>query len=81
MENKIKTLEEALKESRESKRIFIKEQKEIQKKKETQNLIIVSFIGISIFIFMTLCLFSLNNSDIENCVKAGNSIKICERNM
>ena len=81
MENKIKTLEEALKESRESKRIFIKEQKEIQKKKEKQNLIIVSFIGISIFIFMTLCLFSLNNSDIENCVKAGNSIKICERNM
>lgn len=81
MENKIKTLEEALKESRESKRIFIKEQKEIQKKKEKQNLIIVSFIGISIFIFMTLCLFSLNNSDIENCVKAGNSTEICERNM
>lgn len=75
------TLKEALKESRENRRKFIKEQIEREKKKQKQDTIATILICISILIFTILSLFNLNSRDIKNCVNAGNSVEVCERGL
>lgn len=76
-----KTLREALKESRENRRKFLKEQMEIARKKEKENTIVCIMICISIIIFVFLSLFQLNSKEIKNCINAGNTIEACERGL
>lgn len=78
---KVKTLEEALKESRENKRKFIKEQIERQKKEEKKETILVVIISLFILTLTISCLVNLNNKDMNNCISAGHSQEYCERGL
>lgn len=78
---KVKTLEEALKESRENKRKFIKEQIERQKKEEKKETILVVIISLFILTLTISCLVNLNKKDMNNCISAGHSQEYCERGL
>ena len=78
---KTKTLEETLKESRENRRRFLREQIEKQKKQEQKETITAVIIGLFILTLTISCLVNLNNKDIEKCISAGHSSEYCERGM
>jgi len=75
------TLQEAMKESRENRRQFLKEQIERQKRQEQKEIITAIVIGLFILTLTISCLFSMNNKDMENCINAGHSSEYCERGM
>ena len=74
------TLQEAMKESRENRRQFLKEQIERQKRQEQKEIITAIVIGLFILTLTISCLF-MNNKDMENCINAGHSSEYCERGM
>lgn len=74
-----KELQEVLKENRERKRAFIKEQIRRQKKEEKKEIILTFIIGVFIIITTILLLNSLDNSMMKDCVSAGYSESYCER--
>lgn len=75
------TLQEAMKESRENRRKFLKEQIERQKRQEQKETIAVIVIGLFILFLTISCLVSLNNKDMERCISAGHSSEYCEKGM
>lgn len=73
------TLQEAMKESRENRRRFLKEQIERQKKQEKKETITAIVIGLFILTLTISCLVNLNNKDMERCISAGHSSEYCEK--
>lgn len=77
MEKEIKTLQDALKESRENRKKFIQEQMERQKKQEKKETILAIIIGLFILVLTMCLLHSMNENDLKRCIASGNSENYC----
>ncbi len=75
------TMEEALKNSREKRRAYIKEQIRLQKKEERKEKILAIIIGTFIIISTLLLLNNVNDDFMNDCMEAGHSASYCERGL
>lgn len=76
-----KTLEEALKESREKRREFLKKEIERNKKQKRKDTILTIIIALFMIIMTINCLKNINDKYMNDCMNNGHSQLYCERGM
>lgn len=81
MKNETKTLEEALRESREKRREFLKREMEINKRNRRKEKILTTIIALFIIVTTILLLNFIGNQYMNDCISYGHNQFYCERGM